>query len=88
MSAMIAIQLSGTDLCQILDGLDARASQWETLAAQLRNESFQADDLQLPASDDAKECDEIATHYRDILRSIEHQFGRAQAMPRGSARAD
>lgn len=87
MVGRITIQISRTDLRQVLDGLQARANQWTALAAQLRGEETTGHRSH-PESDNPAECDEIAGHYRDILNSLDRQFEAALTVDGAGVRDD
>jgi hypothetical protein len=68
------IELEDRDLGQLLDGLRIRAESWEKTADFLRTEIapigeiFIAEECCKP-----EEADDIAEHYRSIIRKIEAQ---------------
>jgi hypothetical protein len=76
------------DVCQILDGIAARAESWEYTARWLAKYGPEADDADVEQYGDvdleetrdieecsrAREASEIAGHYREIARKIEGQI--------------
>ena len=68
-----ALNLKTEDVFQILDALESRATAWESTEDSLRGEASE-DDFFIPEDcSDANEADAIATHFRDIIRTIEEK---------------
>jgi hypothetical protein len=66
------IRLSGLDLGQVIDGLEARAEAWRFTAEYL--ETGEAPDgFVIEECEDAEEARRIAEHYQRILASIIQQ---------------
>lgn len=69
------IELNDLDLGQLLDGLATRAKSWERTAEYLRTDTqpegefFLAEECSKP-----EEADDIAKHYRCIIRKIQNQM--------------
>jgi len=66
------IELSGHDLGQLLDGLEARADAWEKTADYHRT-GHSPPDFIIEECNDAHEADCIASHYRSIIAKIRKQ---------------
>ena len=76
MARTFVLKLDSNDLGQAIDGLEVRAQQWEDTARYMRtgespNEFFMPEECR-----DAAEAENIARHYRSILRQIEEQVSR------------
>lgn len=75
MAKNYCIELEGRDLGQLLDGLQVRAESWERTAEYLRTgamptgEFFLVEECSKP-----EEADDIAEHYRSIIRKIQNQM--------------
>ncbi len=66
------IRLSGLDLGQVIDGLEARAEAWRQTATFL--ETGEAPDgVVIEECSDAEEAHGLAENYRRILRSLMQQ---------------
>lgn len=66
------IRLSGLDLGQVIDGLEARATVWRLTATYL--ETGEAPDgFVIEECDDAEEARRIAEHYERILKAVVEQ---------------
>lgn len=89
MPEMTTLELKRTDISQILDALDIRATAWEKTAALLNGndpseigkvesefiERDALDDLFIPEEcSDPYEAEQIAKHHRQIIAEIERQF--------------
>ncbi len=69
------IKLESSDLFQVLDGLASRADSWASTAAYLRTGAYEeSEPFLIEECSDPEEADEIAEHYRAIIRSIERQM--------------
>ncbi|HNK40011.1 MAG TPA: hypothetical protein PL002_02435 [Flavobacteriales bacterium] len=67
------IRLSGSDLGQVIDGLEARASAWHHTATYL--ETGEAPDgFLIEECEDAEEARRIAEHYQRILTAMVEQM--------------
>lgn len=73
MAITYRIELEDRDLGQLLDGLQMRAESWERTAEYLRF-GFIADDYLVEECSKPGEADDIAKHYRSIIRKIESQM--------------
>ena len=75
MALTYRIELNDLDLGQLLDGLETRAESWERTAEFLRTdimpegEFFLVEECSKP-----EEADDIAEHYRSIIRKIQSQM--------------
>lgn len=67
------IRLSGSDLGQVIDGLEARASAWHHTATYLETGEAPEGFL-IEECDDAEEARRIAEHYQRILTAIMEQM--------------
>ena len=68
----IRIELDSIDLCQILDGLEARAEAWEKTAIYHRTGESPPDFIVEECSNE-HEANGIARHYRSIIAKIRKQ---------------
>ena len=74
MAITYRIELDDRDLGQLIDGLAARAESWERTAEYLRTgatpegEFFLVEECSKP-----EEADDIAAHFRSIIRKIQSQ---------------
>lgn len=69
------IELESRDLGQLLDGLQVRAESWERTAEYLRTEAMPAGGLFfVEECGRPEEADDIAEHYRSIIRRIQNQM--------------
>ncbi|MCB0792976.1 MAG: hypothetical protein H6595_02005 [Flavobacteriales bacterium] len=66
------IRLSGHDLGQLIDGLEARATAWRHTAVYLETGSA-PDGFLIEECDDAEEARRIADHYKRILATVMEQ---------------
>ncbi|HNI04352.1 MAG TPA: hypothetical protein PL010_06930 [Flavobacteriales bacterium] len=67
------IRLSGSDLGQVIDGLEARTSAWHHTATYL--ETGEAPDgFLIEECEDAEEARRIAEHYQRILTAMVEQM--------------
>ena len=73
MAITYRIELEDRDLGQLLDGLQMRAESWERTAEYLRS-GFIADDYLVEECSKPEEADDIAEHYRSIIRKIQTQM--------------
>jgi len=73
MSKIYQVELGSLDLCQLLDGLEARAEAWEKTAEYHRTGESPPDFIVEEASD-AEEASKIAQHYRSIISKINEQM--------------
>jgi hypothetical protein len=74
MAKRYTIELDDVDLFQLLDGLEIRADAWEKTAAYLRTGHVSADDPFIAEEcSKPEEADDIAEHYRAIVRRIREQ---------------
>lgn len=71
--ATYRIELNELDLGQLLDGLEMRAESWERTADYLRS-GYVAGDYVVEECSKPKEADDIAAHYRSLIRSIRLQM--------------
>ena len=71
--AIYRIELDELDLGQLLDGLEMRAESWERTAEYLRSGYIDGDYLVEECSK-PEEADDIAEHYRSIIRKIQSQM--------------
>jgi hypothetical protein len=70
----LQIELDDRDLFQLLDGLEMRAEAWEKTAEYLRTGYISSDDLVIVEEcSKPEEADNIAEHYRSIVRRIREQ---------------
>ncbi|MEY4199518.1 MAG: hypothetical protein RLZZ265_1258 [Verrucomicrobiota bacterium] len=75
MAITYRIELEDRDLGQILDGLEVRAISWERTAEYLRTDTmpegefFLVEECRKP-----EEADDIAEHYRSIIRKLQSQM--------------
>ena len=75
MALTYRIELNDLDLGQLLDGLETRAESWERTAEYLRTDTtpegefFLVEECSKP-----EEADDIAEHYRSIIRKIQSQM--------------
>jgi hypothetical protein len=69
------IQLDSLDLGQLLDGLEIRAESWERTAQYLRTEEMpEGEFFVIEECSKPEEADDIAEHYRSIVRKIREQM--------------
>ena len=66
------IRLSGLDLGQLIDGLEARANAWRLTAEYLETGSAPGGFV-IEECDDAEEAQRIADHYQRILATVTEQ---------------
>jgi hypothetical protein len=71
MHKIYRIELDGFDLCQLLDGLEARAVIWEKTAHY--HHTGESQDCAIEECRDAAEAGGIAAHYRSIISKIQKQ---------------
>lgn len=64
------IRLSGLDLGQVIDGLDARLTAWRRTAKSLLEESSEDDDFLIEECDGPEEAAKIADHYDRLIQLI------------------
>jgi hypothetical protein len=69
---MFSIQISETDLGQLIDGLCVRADAWEKTARYHRTGEVPHDIL-VEECRDAEEAEQIAEHYGSIIANIRKQ---------------
>ena len=75
MAKNYCIELEGRDLGQLLDGLQVRAESWERTAEYLRTEAMPAGEFFfVEECSKPEEADDIAEHYRSIIRKIQNQM--------------
>ena len=75
MAKNYCIELEGRDLGQLLEGLQVRAKSWERTAEYLRTEALSAGEFFLVEEcSKPEEADDIAEHYRSIIRKIQNQM--------------
>jgi hypothetical protein len=67
-----SIRLSEFDLGWLIDGLCVRADAWEMTARYHRTGEV-PDDILIEECRDADEAEQIAQHYRSIIRNIRKQ---------------
>jgi hypothetical protein len=68
------IELDDLDIFQLLDGLEMRAEAWEKTAEYLRTGYVSSDDPFIAEEcSKPEEADDIAEHYRAIVRAIRQQ---------------
>lgn len=83
MSRTVMLTLDSIDILQILDALQSRAEAYERTSALFTGRRLRAkkgqdalDDFFVPEEcKDAYEAKAIARHFRDIIESINRQFG-------------
>jgi hypothetical protein len=71
--ATYRIELDELDLGQLLCGLEMRAESWERTADYLRS-GYVEDGYIVEECSKPKEADDIAAHYRCLIRSIRQQM--------------
>ena len=70
-----AIRLDDLDLGQVLDGLRIRAESWERTADYLRTRKMpEGEFFIIEECSKPEEADDIAAHYRSIIKKIERQM--------------
>jgi len=75
MAKIYRINLDGTDLGQLVDGLESRAESWERTAEYLRTETMPDGEFFLVEEcSKLEEADDIAAHYRSIITKIREQM--------------
>ena len=75
MATTYRIELNDLDLGQLLDGLETRAESWERTAEYLRTDTMPEGEFFLvEACSKPEEADDIAEHYRSIIRKIQNQM--------------
>lgn len=75
MAKTYRIKLDSLDVGQILDGLELRAESWERTAGYLRTETMPDGEVFIVEEcSKPEEADDIAAHYRSIIRSIRRQM--------------
>jgi hypothetical protein len=75
MALTYRIELNDLDLGQLLDGLETRAESWERTAEYLRAETMPEDEFfVVEECSKPEEADDIAEHYRSIIRKIQSQM--------------
>lgn len=67
------IRLSGFDLGQLIDGLEARATAWR-LTATYHETGEAPDGFVIEECNDAEEARRIAEHYQRILKTMVEQW--------------
>lgn len=83
MARTVRLTLETVDVLQILDALDSRAEAYEKTAALFSGRKIRLKKGQdaldalfiLEECKDAYEAKEIARHFRDIIETINQQFG-------------
>lgn len=68
------IRLSGLDLGQVIDGLEARATAWR-LTAQYLETGDAPEGFVVEECADVEEAQRMAEHYQRIIRSLIQQQG-------------
>ena len=75
MATTYRIELNDLDPGQLLDGLETRAESWERTAEYLRTETMPAGEFFLVEEcSKPEEADDIAEHYRSIIRKVQSQM--------------
>ena len=75
MSRTYTIELTDVDLFQALDGLEIRAEAWEKTAHYLEHGELLAGEVFIVEEcSRADEAEQIAEHYRKIIRKIRAQM--------------
>ena len=75
MAITYRIELNDLDLGQLIDGLETRAESWERTAEYLRSDTMPEDEFFLAEEcSNPEEADDIAEHYRSIIRKIQSQM--------------
>jgi hypothetical protein len=75
MALTYQIELNDLDLGQLLDGLGTRAESWERTAEYLRTDTMPEGEFFLVEEcSKPEEADDIAEHYRSIIRKIQSQM--------------
>ncbi|MCU0318712.1 MAG: hypothetical protein MUE88_01335 [Flavobacteriales bacterium] len=64
------IRLSGFDLGQLIDGLEARHQAWRDTAIYLRTGEMPSADFVMEECRDAEEAERLAAHYERIVARI------------------
>jgi hypothetical protein len=67
------IRLTGHDLGQVIDGLEARAEAWRLTAVYL-DTGEAPDGFVIEECSDAEEARRIAEHYQRIIRTVVEQW--------------
>ncbi|HUJ09702.1 MAG TPA: hypothetical protein VL171_06720 [Verrucomicrobiae bacterium] len=73
MGRKLHIELDSNDLGQAVDGLEVRAKAWEDTAFYMRNGESPDEYFMPEECRDAEEAENIARHYRSILKQIREQ---------------
>ena len=75
MALTYCIKLNDLDVGQLLDGLETRAESWERTAEYLRMEAMpEGEFFVVEECSKPEEADDIAEHYRSIIRKIHSQM--------------
>jgi hypothetical protein len=75
MQKSYTIQLDNRDLGQLLEGLETRAESWERTATYLHTQRTPDGELfVIEECSKPEEADDIAKHYRNIIRKIRQQM--------------
>jgi len=74
MKKTFLIRLNDTDLGQAIDGLHARAKDWENTAYYLRSGKAPEKFFVAQECNGLEEASRLSKHYRSILRKIEKQI--------------
>ena len=75
MALTYRIELNDLDLGQLLDGLETRAESWERTAEYLRTDTMpEGEFFFVEECSKPEEADDIAEHYRSIIRKIHSQM--------------
>lgn len=74
MSKRFQLTLDSSDVFQLLDGLKARAEQWENTAEFLQTGLVTDISSCITECGRAEEADKVGLHYRELISAIEEQI--------------
>lgn len=74
MAKQVQLILNSSDVFQLLDGLKARAEQWDNTASFLRTGILNDNICCISDCESAAEAMNICLHYREVVASIERQI--------------
>jgi hypothetical protein len=79
MTTITNIELSAADIFQILDALNTRAEAYQQTAYFMSGQCDTDTTISMEECRDAIEAQEIAQHFRDIIKSIEDQISKKRS---------
>jgi hypothetical protein len=74
MATIYTLKLSAADVFQIIDALNSRADAYQQTACYLSDGCEVTENNMLEECSDSFEAQEIASHFQDIIKTIEKQM--------------